>query len=207
MKIKIQVVIEHEETIEEEISCLQRGNPSLETLGLTLAESKEILANLQERIVKQQVAEHVQQFQVCEHCRQPRRRNGRQKITYRTLFGNLRLSGQRFYHCPCQPQTTRSFSPIAGLVPERIAPEFRYLQAKWSSLKSYGLTVKLLEEVLPLSANVATTMRTTHAVAERLEDELGEEQYMYIEGAAREWARLLRLMPISSANSPNVFSV
>ena len=194
MKIKIQVVIEHEdetlETIEEEISCLQRGSPSLETLGLTLAESKEILANLQEQIVKQQVAEHVQQFQVCEHCRQQRRRNDRQTITYRTLFGNLRLSGQRFYHCPCRPQTTRSFSPIAGLLPERTAPEFRYLQAKWASLKSYGLTVKLLEEVLPLSANVATTMRTTHAVAEKLESELGEEQYMYIEGAAREWAKL-----------------
>ena len=44
VKIKIQVVIEHEdeilETIEEEIGCLQRGRPSLETLGLTLAESK-----------------------------------------------------------------------------------------------------------------------------------------------------------------------
>lgn len=83
MKIKIQVVIEHEdetlETIEEEISCLQRGSPSLETLGLTLTESKEILANLQEQIVKQQVAEHIRKFEVCHHCRQPRRRNGRQK--------------------------------------------------------------------------------------------------------------------------------
>jgi hypothetical protein len=111
VKIKIQVIIEHEdeklETIEEEINCLQRGRPSLETLGLTLAESKEILANLQEKIVKQQVAEHVQRFQLCEYCRQPRRRNGRQKITYRTLFGNLRLSGQRFYHCLCQPQTIK----------------------------------------------------------------------------------------------------
>lgn len=105
MKIKIQVVIEHEdkrlETIEEEISYLQRGSPSLETLGLTLAESKEILANLQEQIIKQQVAEHVRKFEVCQHCRQPQRRNGWQKITYRTLFGNLKLSGQRFYHCPC----------------------------------------------------------------------------------------------------------
>jgi hypothetical protein len=194
VKIKIQVVIEHEdetsETIVEEISCLQRGAPSLETLGLTLAEGKEILANLQEQIVKQQVSEHVRKFQVCEHCRQSRRRNGRQQITYRTLFGNLRLSGQRFYHCLCQPQTSKSFSPIAELIPERTAPEFCYLQAKWASLKSYGLTVKLLEEVLPLSANVATTMRTTHTVAEKLENELGEEQYMFIEGPSRAWAKL-----------------
>ena len=69
MKIKIQMVIEHEDeilgTLVEEISYLQRGTPSLETLGLTLAEGKEILANLQEQIVKQQVTEHVQKFQIC----------------------------------------------------------------------------------------------------------------------------------------------
>jgi hypothetical protein len=57
---------------------------------------------------------------------------------------------------------------------------------KWASLKSYGLTVKLLDEVPSLSANVATTMRTTHAVAEKLENELGEEQSMFIEGPPRD---------------------
>ena len=194
MKIKVQVVIEHDnetsETIVEEIGCLERGMPSLETLGLTLAEGKNILARLQEQVVKQQVRKHVQQFQVCEHCQQSRRRNGRQQITYRTLFGMLKLSGQRYYHCSCQPQENKSFSPIASLVTERTAPEFRYLQAKWASLMSYGLTVKLLEEVLPLSANTAATFRSTHAVAEKLESELGEEQHMFIERPSGAWAEL-----------------
>lgn len=194
MKIKVQVVIEHvdetSETIVEEISCLERESPSLETLGLSLAEGKEILSGLQGKIVYQQVREHVHQFQVCESCCQPRQRNGQQQITYRTLFGTFKLSGQRYYHCSCQPQENKSFSPIAGLVSERTAPEFRYLQAKWASLMSYGLTVKLLKEVLPLSANEAATFRSTHTVAEKLESELGEEQSMFIEGPSGNWAKL-----------------
>ncbi len=49
MKIRIQVIIEHDdetpETIVEEIGCLQRGDPRLETLGLTLEEGKALLGN------------------------------------------------------------------------------------------------------------------------------------------------------------------
>jgi len=194
VKIKVQVVIEYEdettETVVEEISCLQRAAPSLETLGISLAEGKTVLANLQECVVAHQVAEHMKKHQHCTHCHHPRRRNGHQTITYRTLFGKLKVRGQRFYHCACQKQTAQTYSPIATLISERTAPEFSYIQAKWASLMSYGLTVDLLEEVLPLSTNVATASRQIQKVAQRLEDELGAEQYMFIEGPARKWAQL-----------------
>lgn len=75
MKIKVQVVIEYEneepETVVEEISCLERDTPSLETLGLTLAEGKEILACIQEKIVRHQVADFIEQHRYCDHCHQP----------------------------------------------------------------------------------------------------------------------------------------
>lgn len=194
MKIKIQVVIEHDdesiETIVEEVGCLQRDIPSLETLGLSLAESKDILARIQSHLLNQQIEQHIRIHQVCPHCHQSIRRNGHQTIVYRTLFGTFNLRGQRFYHCACHPQPTKTVSPIAQLIPERTAPEFTYLQVKWSSLMSYGLTVELLEEVLPLSANVASAYRHTHEVAQRMEEELGEEQYMYIDGPPRDWAAL-----------------
>jgi hypothetical protein len=194
VKIKVQVVIEYEneepETVVEEISCFERDTPSLETLGLTLAEGKEILACIQEKLVSHQVADFMEQHRYCDHCHQPHRRNGYQTITYRTLFGTLKLKGQRFYRCTCQAHETKTFSPVVQLISERTAPEFTYLQAKWASLMSYGLTVNLLEEVLPLSANVATAFRQTQKIGQRLEDELGEERYMYIEGPAARWAKL-----------------
>ena len=75
-------------------------------------------------------------------------------------------------------------------MPERTASEFRYLQTKWASLMSYGLTVDLLEEVLPLHASATTVVRHTHEVAGKLETELGDEQVMFIEGCERDWEAL-----------------
>jgi hypothetical protein len=186
MKIRIQVVIEHDdetsETIVEEIGCLQRGDPRPETLGLTLEEGKALLGNIQRQMVKQQIAAYVDEHKACRDCGRPHRRNGRHHITYRTLFGKMRLESPRFYICPCRPREKKSFSPVVQLLPERTAPELRYLQTKWASLMSYGLTVDLLEEVLPLKTNYASVYRHTHQTAKRIESELGEEQFMFAHG-------------------------
>lgn len=140
MKIKVQVVIEYEdettETVVKEIGCLQRAAPSIETLGIRLDEGKAILANLQESVVAHQVAEHMKKHEYCGHCHQPHRRNGHQTITYRTLFGKLKVKGRRFYRCVCQEHSSQTFSPIAALFSERTAPEFSYIQTKWASLMS-----------------------------------------------------------------------
>ncbi len=53
---------------------------------------------------------------------------------------------------------------------------------------SYGLTVQLLEELLPIGAdvNAATVRNHLHSFAQRLSGELGEEQGMFIEGCERD---------------------
>lgn len=59
---------------------------------------------------------------------------------------------------------------------------------------SYGMTVNLLTEVLPLDQDVHTTRvrRQVHRVAGRVERELGPEHSMFIDGCPREWSRLPR---------------
>lgn len=80
------------------------------------------------------------------------------------------------------------------MLSERTAPEFTYLEAKWASLMSYGLTVDLLNDVLPLDGQVNTTSvrRQLQRAAERAESELGHEQYMFIDSCPAEWERLPR---------------
>jgi hypothetical protein len=55
VKVKVQVVIEYEDdastTLTEEIHCLDRQEATLETLGLTLAEGKEVLSHLQKAMI------------------------------------------------------------------------------------------------------------------------------------------------------------
>ena len=82
----------------------------------------------------------------------------------------------------------------ALLLPERTAPELAYLEAQWASLISYGLTVDLLTEVLPLAGHVNTTgvRRQLQHVAERAERALGDEQYMFVDGCPLDWGRLPR---------------
>jgi hypothetical protein len=193
MKVKVQIIIETDENkppIIEEVACLCRGDLRPETLGLTLAEGKALLARIQETLVAQQATEYVEQQRPCPVCGRRRGTKATHTIVYRTLFGKLHLASPHLYTCRCGQPASRSFSPLAELLPERTAPELLYLQSKWATLLSYGLTVDLLAEVLPMQTNVATVLRNLQQVAEHLEHELGDEQVMFIEGCPAAWEAL-----------------
>ena len=195
MKIKVQIIVEDDELDEpivEEITCLCRGDLLPETMGLTLAEGKEILANMQAVMVKHQVEEYVAQQRHCPDCGQWRSKKGDHEIVWRSLFGKLRIHSPRLYTCRCQPRETKSFRPLAALLPERSAPELLYLQTKWASLMSYGLTTDLLADTLPMNTSTRAVILNTQKIAQRMEDELGEEEMMYIHGCPRDWAALPR---------------
>src|SRR6266487_2945573 len=116
---------------------------------------------------------------------------GHHQIVVRSLFGKLTLPSPRLYTCRCQQtDNARSNSPLADRFPERTTPELRYLEAKWAALLPYGVTIDVLEEVLPLRANRATVYRHLQQVAERLEGALGDEQRFFVEGCQRDWDRL-----------------
>jgi hypothetical protein len=137
MKVTIQVVIERDDEppIVDEIACLERERLVPDTLGLTLTEAKTVLAQLQDTLVKQQVATFVAQQQICPHCGARRPRKGHHPIVVRSLFGRLTLSSPRLYTCACQADDTRrSSSPLAALLHERTTPELRYLETKWAAL-------------------------------------------------------------------------
>ena len=79
---------------------------------------------------------------------------------------------------------------MSSILPERIAPELQYMQTKWSSLVSYGMTSKILEDILPMHANVSSIFHTTHKIAKKLDTEIREEQYCFINGCENEWDKL-----------------
>ncbi|MGI9284294.1 MAG: ISKra4 family transposase [Pseudomonadales bacterium] len=199
MKMKVQVIIESDEgqKLVEDVASLARGALSAETLGLSLVEAKQVLQHLQASIVNQQVLEYLQTQRCCPHCGRPRSLKGHHAVVFRTVFGKLSLPSPRLRRCACEHTTTRSFSPLAALLPERSAPELAYLEAKWASLMSYGLTVDLLTEVLPLDGQINTTSvrLQLQRVAERAEAELGPEHFSYIYGCPRDWAQLPRPDP------------
>jgi hypothetical protein len=149
--IRTQVTIEHENAQHVEmIAVFRRAELQPETLGLTLAEAQDLLASLQYLVVSQQVSEYNEQQCFCPDCGTKRSRKDSKQITYRTAFGKFKLGSPRFYTCDCHPRPERSESPLARLLSERTSPELLYLQTKWASLMSYGMTTDLLKDVLPI---------------------------------------------------------
>jgi hypothetical protein len=213
MKMTIQVVIEDDDTTSQaaqKVISLERNAPDLraETLGLTLDEGKEILAGIQTVLVTAQTMRFVESQRFCPHCGAAYVKNGTHQLTFRTLFGTMKLASQRFLTCPCQKahitalgrkgKTQRqkkpqmSFSPLANLLPERTAPEFLYLQTKWVAVMSYERTAEFLGEVFPLEKPISTAALSQHVeqVATRIDGELGDEQSSFIDGCPAEWEEL-----------------
>jgi Plasmid pRiA4b ORF-3-like protein len=152
MKYTIQVVITTDDgqTETRELASLEREHLSPTTLGLTLAEGKTLLKALQEIVVKRQLTAYLATQRPCAHCGTLQHSKGYHTTQVRTVFGTIPVHSLRLHHCPCQPQTTKTFSPLAVLLPEPTTPELLFLETKWAALVSYGVTAQLLHEVLPI---------------------------------------------------------
>ena len=197
MKVRVQVIVDPEDggpAAVHEVAHLDRERLQIDTLGVQLAEAKTLLQQVQQVMVDEQVRTCLVQQVACPHCGRARRHKDATTIVVRTLFGALHLDSPRWQHCPCQPQPTRTFSPLAAALPERTTPELLYLEGKFSGLTAYGLSAKLLGETLPLGRPLHATAVRLHAqaTAERLERELGPEQPMFIDGCQAEWDELPR---------------
>jgi len=200
MKVTVQVVVHDSDesdtpTALREVLVLDRDGLGIDTVGLQLDEAKELLAGVQDIVVDAQVAVAVAAQVGCPHCGAARRHKDTGQVVVRSLFGTLRVPSPRWWHCGCQPHPTRTFRPVAELLPERTTPELAYLQARFAAQASYQVAATLLAEVLPLgrTLHAATVRRHTHAVAQRLEGELGDEQPSFISGCPRDWQQLPRL--------------
>ncbi len=93
-----------------------------------------------------------------------------------TVFGRLVVDAPRFDGCRhCSER--RITSPVSELLPERVSPELRHLQAKLAAQLPYRQAAALLDELLPVtgSLNRATTRNRTLAVGKRIEEKIREE--------------------------------
>jgi hypothetical protein len=200
MKLRLQLLIESdagEIVTTQDVAEFERHSFAPEEVGLTLAEARQVLGSVQRTMVQEQLIEYIAEQSQCSDCGRSLARKGQHEIVFRTLFGELRLCSPRLYSCSCRQVGPASFSPVAHQLPQRTAPELVYLETKFAALMSYGLTVDILSEVLPIGdqLNTRSIRRQLSRSAERMEDELGEEEWAFIEGCQRDWNELPRPDP------------
>ena len=195
MRVKLQLVICNDEGDEETVTdviTLNKKHQRIEHLGLTLAESKQLLSTLQRHLLQQQVDTFLDECTTCPDCETPLKLKARAHRSFRTLFGTFKLFSPRLEHCDCKRRKTSSFRPLSALLTESVAPELLYMEAKWSSLVSYGMSLDALQDFLPLdrTLDVKTVRYDTLKVAKRLEAELGDEHPCFIDGSPSDWVLL-----------------
>jgi hypothetical protein len=175
----------------EEVAALTKITERAEDLGLSLAESKTLLAAAQQRIVEAQVDGWLERHRHCAISGRKLRCKGSYPVTFRTLFGDVRLKSPRFY-VPKERQTNgpATISPLTELLPDHVAPERLYLETRWASLVPYAATADLLADVLPIGSGINATTVRQHVLraAERMEGDLAEQRVSFMEGTdPRDW--------------------
>jgi len=86
-----------------EIGVLRRdpGDLTSSSVGLSLAEAKALLAELQKRVVQTQIDEYIVCARVCTACMKLRRLRDQRSRTLQTLFGTVRVAAPRAHLCSC----------------------------------------------------------------------------------------------------------
>jgi hypothetical protein len=157
MRVKLQLVICHDDGHEETITdviTLTKNTQRIEHLGLSLAESKHLLSTLQRHLLQQQVTTFLDTHATCPDCGTPLILKARGSCSFRTLFGTFTFYSPRLEHCDCKRRKTASFRLLAALLTEPVAPELLYMESKWSSLVSYGLSLEALKDFLPMDLSL-----------------------------------------------------
>ncbi len=106
------------------VTGFNRKDLALDTLGLTVEESKLLLKNVQSELAYQQVEQYIHKHNTCNQCHKELKIKGYAEIVYRTLFGKLKLSNPRLYVCSCNKEARKkSLSLLSAILPDRVSPE------------------------------------------------------------------------------------
>src|SRR5450631_3683869 len=191
MKFTIQVLIESPDALplSVPIRTIERPCERVEEVGLRLEEAKAVLHGLQEQLIRQQLAGYLAAHRSCACCHRLRPIKGYHALRFRSAFGDIELRSPRWYRCACEERPANAtYSALNTILTTHIAPELEFLQAKWSAHLSFAAVVDLLHDVLPVDPGlqVETVRRHVFATAERLEAELGPEQFAYDAGCQLE---------------------
>jgi hypothetical protein len=138
----------------------------LASLGLTLAEGKQLLAGVQQEIVAAQARLHAALRPECRHCGTPCRMKDYRQHEVATLFGQVTVRLPRFLCAGCG--TTEAGVDWPPRV--RSTPELDRLRAQLSALLTYRTAADLLGQMFPVDAGLdpESLRRHTFRVAEIL---------------------------------------
>ncbi|MFM0348775.1 ISKra4 family transposase [Paraburkholderia sp. RL17-347-BIC-D] len=183
MRLIIEARVEDDEARATDatiVAVVERDDRSLADLGLTLAEGRALLAQVQSLLVPEQTTGWMKSQMACHRCGSMLAHKDARSIVLRTVFGKVDVPSPRLWACSCaeeQGQPRRSLSPLCKALRQRVTPELEYLQAKWAAHLPYRQATELLREVLPLDKGISfgSTRRRILAVGRALDAQINRD--------------------------------
>jgi hypothetical protein len=149
------------------------GLDEIANLGLTLAEAKLLLAQVQQQVVAAQAHHHAMLRPHCQSCGERCHAKGRRPHRIATLFGEVRVKLPRMVCAGRGCGKTNVNWPSHW----RSTPGLDELQARLSALMPYRVAADLLQHVLPIDAGTSPETLRSHTlqVGKRLGDAAAEK--------------------------------
>ena len=149
------------------------GVGDIANLGLTLAESKLLLAQLQQQPVAEQANTHATFRPDCGACVGTCQVKDWQPHRIATLLGEARLKLPRFLCAGCGCDETGVSWPSHC----RSTPELDQLQARLSALMPFRVAADMLQHLLPVDAGTSPETLRTHTLqaGEQLADAVAQK--------------------------------
>lgn len=133
------------------------SSPSVQTMGLSLAQVKLILTCLQTEIVEQQITRLSNRLRPCVHCGQARKLKDFHEIHYCSLFGEVVMRVPRWRMCNCGQGRDQANT---GRRQRWISAELEFVQSQLAATIPYAKAAELLNMLLPTTnAGSVSTVR------------------------------------------------
>ncbi|RWF48302.1 MAG: hypothetical protein EOS50_32080 [Mesorhizobium sp.] len=148
-------------------------------LGLSIEDSKTIMAALQSAVVNHEAETYSLFRRVCPDCHRFRPVKDYTTRRIRTVFGIVEVRNPRWMLCrDCYPGMVDAFAPLREICPDRATSELMELTARLGSMMPYRQAARVLAEFLPVEPTEthATVRKRTIRIGERLDDQVAEEE-------------------------------
>jgi hypothetical protein len=130
MNVRVEMVCVSADGREQrqDVLAIERQELTMETLGMSLAESKALLEGVQKFLIVQHATEDLGQRRACPDCGQRRTTKDSGSTPVKTLFGRVDVPNPRWHRCACQTRGPRTFRPTKAWLHGRTSVEMLYLE-------------------------------------------------------------------------------
>ncbi len=143
------------------VATVDRPDKDFSQPGLTLAEDRSLLVEVQSELVSQQTASWLSASSHCPRFGSALSHNDSRSIGVRTVFGEMVLNSPRLLSCACETAAgaDRHYtSPLCEALSKRLTPELEYLQVIWADHLPF-------RQPLPCSRKFFSWTKATRSVA------------------------------------------